>query len=92
MKKITDSRIGASAFERLEKLFFEEKPIDKSEYVRFFGLLKAKRVYRWFRKDYFKPVESFEKYKVLVPAANGSGVLGEVLSSPIIGMPYTGHP
>lgn len=91
MAKITDSRIGASAFDRISALFPEEKPNDGHEYVRFYGLLKAKRVYRWFRRDYFNPVSSFEKYRVFIPAANGSGALGEVLSTPIIGEPMLGH-
>lgn len=85
MCKITDSRIGASSFERLASLFPEEKPEDGHEYVQFFGLLKAKRTYRWFRRDYFNYVESFNSYKVFLPAANGSGALGEVLSTPVIG-------
>ena len=91
MKKISDSRVGASAFERLSSLFFENKPEDGNIYVPFFGLLNAKRVYRWFRKDYFNMVNSFDKYKVMVPAANGSGALGEVLSTPVIGQPVIGH-
>ena len=91
MKKMTDSRVGASAFDRMPSLFTESKPNDGHIYVRFLGLLHAKRVYRWFRKDYFKPIESFEKYKVLIPAANGSGALGEVLSTPVIGQPKLGH-
>lgn len=91
MKKITDSRIGASAFERMPALFTEEKPNDGNEYVQFLGLLRAKRVYRWFRRDYFKAVNSFEKYRVFIPAANGSGTFGEVLSTPIIGQPAIGH-
>lgn len=92
MEKLSDSRVGASAFERLPELFTENKPVGSEEYVRFYGLLKSKRVYRWFRKDYFKMVESFLKYKVLVPAANGSGALGEVLSTPVIGQPVIGQP
>ena len=91
MAKITDSRVGASTFERMPALFTESKPNDSHEYVQFYGLLHAKRVYRWFRRDYFKPVDSFEKYRVFIPAANGSGALGEVLSTPIIGQPVIGH-
>ena len=91
MAKNTDSRIGASSFERMPSIFFEEKPNDDNEYVRFFGLLKTKRTYRWLRKDYFNEVINFEKYKVLVPKANGSGALGEVLSTPVIGHPVIGH-
>lgn len=91
MAKVTDSRIGASVFERMPKLFTESIPEDKHVYVQFYGLLNAKRVFRWFRRDYFKPVNSFEKYKVFIPAANGSGALGEVLSTPVIGQPVIGH-
>ncbi len=92
MQKITDSRVGASAFGRMPSLFKKEKPNDsKHEYVLFLGLLKSKRVYRWFRRDYFRPVDSFEKYRVFIPAANGSGALGEVFSTPLIGQPLIGH-
>ena len=75
----------------MNSLFTESKPDDDFEYVQFFGLLRKQRVYRWFRRDYFNPVESFEKYKVFIPAANGSGALGEVLSTPVIGQPVIGH-
>ena len=91
MNKITDSRIGASAFERMSALFTEEKPNDGHEYIQIFGLLQGQRVYRWFNKEYFNEVKSFSSYKVFVPAANGSGALGEVLSTPLIGQPLIGH-
>ncbi len=86
MAKVTDSRIGSSVFERMPSLFTKDKPNNEYEYVQIFGLCKGTRTYRWFRKDYFNSsIESFEKYKVFVPAANGSGALGEVLSTPVIG-------
>ena len=91
LAKLTDSRIGASSFERMASLFTEERPNDGHEYVQFFGLLKSKRVCRWYRKDYFNMVDSFNSYRVFLPAANGSGTLGEVLSSPIVGLPCIGH-
>ena len=91
MAKNTDSRIGASSFERMPSMFTENKPNDDNRYIQMLGLLKSKRVYRWFRYDYFNPVNSFEKYKVFVPSANGSGALGEVLSTPVIGQPVIGH-
>ena len=92
MAKITDSRIGSSAFERMSDLFFDEKPDDGKEYAKFLGLLKTKRVYKWLRSDYFKKPDNFEAYKVFVPKANGSGALGEVLSTPVIGLPVIGLP
>lgn len=91
MKQFTDSRVGASSFDRLPDLFTGEKPDDGKEYIQIYGLLHSSRVYRWFRKDYVKPVDNLNKYKVFVPAANGSGALGEVLSTPVIGQPVIGH-
>lgn len=35
--------------------------------------------------------DNFEHYKVFVAKANGSGVLGESLSMPIVGEPNMGH-
>ena len=91
MKKFTDSRVGASSFERLPDLFMNEKPDDDNEYIQIYGLLRASRAYRWFRRDYIKDVDNLDKFKVFVPAANGSGALGEVLSTPVIGQPVIGH-
>lgn len=91
LANLSDSRIGGSAFEKISTLFYEEKPIETHEYVQFLGLVNAKRVFRWFRRDYFNNVENFESYKVLIPKANGSGALGEVLSTPLIGQPLIGH-
>ncbi|MDU2207582.1 hypothetical protein [Veillonella sp.] len=34
---------------------------------------------------------NFEKFKVILPNANGSGVLGEILSNPFIGEPLIGY-
>ena len=35
--------------------------------------------------------ENFQKWKVVVPAANGTGVFGEVFSSPIVLEPNVGY-
>ena len=35
--------------------------------------------------------ENLNKYKVLLPKSNGSGAIGEVLSTPLIGEPLIGH-
>lgn len=80
MSKNSDRRITTSSFEKIPKLFTEDKPNDGHEYVQLLGNVKNKRCYRWFRRDYIAPVENLEKYKVIVPKANGSGAIGEVLS------------
>ena len=56
-----------------------------------FGLIKGKRVFRWIKRKYVKSPNNLDAYKVFVPKSNGSGALGEVLSTPVIGLPVIGH-
>lgn len=90
MKRTADRRIAPSAFERMPELFTEEKPENEYQYVKILGNIKGERVYRWFRRDYISTTENLDVYKVLVPKANGSGAIGEVLSTPLIGTPLIG--
>ncbi|MDE6424839.1 MAG: hypothetical protein K2K89_01695 [Ruminococcus sp.] len=47
-----------------------------------FGLVKNKKVWRYFPKEFIDLThENLFKYKVFVPRANGSGAIGEVLST-----------
>lgn len=86
--KISDSRILGSAFDRMSALFFDEKPDDNFEYVQMFGLSNNQRTYKWMRKDYFKMVDSFRKWKVLISKADGAaGQIGKPIPARI-----TGHP
>ena len=75
----------------LPEIFYEDQPDDGHEYIKILGLLKMKRIYRHVRRDYVNEPENLLKWKVFVPAANGSGALGEVLSTPLIGQPLIGH-
>ena len=75
----------------LPEIFYEEKPDDGHEYIKILGLLKMKRIYRYIRRNYVNEPDNLTKWKVFVPAANGSGALGEVLSTPLIGQPLIGH-
>lgn len=72
-------------------VFFDKKPSGKECYIRIFGIGNSRRIYRWIKREYIASPQNFEKYKVLVPKANGSGALGEVLSTPVIGQPMIGH-
>ena len=92
LKKTPDKRISTSAFERIPELFTEIKPNDGNEYIKIYGNIGSNRVYRWFRKDYLSPIDNLYKYKVMLPKANGSGAIGEVLSTPLIGTPLIGTP
>ena len=92
MKRVSDRRLASNAFEKLNKLFFDDRPNDNNEYVQIYGRYNNKRVYKWFRRDYLNTPVNFEKYKVILPKANGSGAIGEVLSTPLIGEPLIGEP
>ena len=85
--------VGSGAFRVLDKVvFFKEKPDDGYEYVKFLGLTSNKRVYHYGRKVFIDCPDNFYKYKVFIPESNGSGALGEVLSTPLIGEPLIGEP
>lgn len=62
--------------------------------ITIYGLIGLKRVIKYAPKDYLKVdvARALKKYKVFVPESNGSGAIGEVLSTPIIGTPIIGTP
>lgn len=78
-------------FKRLNDYFYDEKPEDEKEYIRMYGRIGNMRLYKWIRRDYIDAHENLDLWKVIVPKSNGSGTLGEVLSTPIIGQPAIGH-
>lgn len=83
--------VGTNAFKILDGLiYFKEKPSDGKEYIQIIGLLNNERVHRYTRKDFVNGPFGFEKYKVILPKTNGSGAIGEVLSTPLIGEPLIG--
>ena len=78
-----DKRFRNNIFEKIP-LFTETKINDDDFSV--FGLIKNKRVWRYFPKRFMDLThENLFKWKVLVPRANGSGAIGEVLSTPLCG-------
>lgn len=83
--------IGSSIFEVFPELFFDKAPKEK-EYIGLYGLLGRDRVTKWIKRSYVKLPDNIDKFKVLVPKSNGSGAIGEVLSTPVIGVPVIGVP
>jgi hypothetical protein len=76
----------------LEKLpeIFLSNPLD-DDYVQVYGRINNERVLRWIKQEYLLVAENFNFYKIFIPKANGSGAIGEVLSTPVIGQPVIGH-
>ena len=81
--------ITTNIFEKLPDIFRKERLTHEDE-VRFYGRYKNERCYRWVKRDYIEYHPNLDKYKVIVPKSNGSGAIGEVLSTPIIGEPLIG--
>ena len=82
--------IGSSIFDVFPELFLDDAP-NKAEYIGLYGLLGRDRVTKWIKRSYVKLPDNIDKFKVLVPKSNGSGAIGEVLSTPVIGVPVIGH-
>lgn len=85
-----DRRLEKNIFEKLAGIFTEEKLNDDD--VCILGVIKNKRQKRFIAAKYLdRSHENLFKYKVLVPRSNGSGALGEVFSTPVIGYPVIGY-
>lgn len=84
-----DKRFRNNAFDKV-KIFTEN--IVNDDDVKVLGILKNKRVWRYIPKRFIdKNHENLFSWKVLVPRANGSGAIGEVLSTPLFGSPLIGY-
>lgn len=92
LSKGHDFDVTSNIFSKLNELFTNEKPNDGNDYIQIFGLEGSNRVYKYIRNDYIMPHDNLMKYKVFVPKSNGSGAIGEVLSTPLIGQPLIGQP
>ena len=83
---------GSGVFDVFPEIFTENKPNDIEEYAQVYGRIGNNRVYRWVKRKYLKTPDNFDFYKVFIPKANGSGAIGEVLSTPVVGQPVVGDP
>lgn len=86
--KGTKNKIVSKSLTQLDFVF---KNNEEKDHVALLGRIGSERVYRYINKKYLDLPETFENYNVFVPEANGSGALGEVLSTPLIGEPLIGH-
>ncbi|WP_410473118.1 Eco57I restriction-modification methylase domain-containing protein [Faucicola mancuniensis] len=92
MEQISDRRIASNAFVKLPHLFTDEKPNDGLEYIQILGRFENERCFKWLYRAYLSEPENLGAFKVILPKANGSGAIGEVLSTPLIGEPLIGEP
>ena len=82
--------VGSNVFDTFPELFFDERPNDSCDYAQVYGRVNNNRIIKWIKKSYLKLPDNFDSYKIFIPKANGSGAIGEVLSTPIVGEPIVG--
>lgn len=83
--------LSSSVFDNFHEIMHNQKPKDGQKYAEIWGRQNSVRVKKFMKEKYLNPPVNYKKYKVLVPASNGSGAIGEVLSTPLIGQPLIGH-
>lgn len=84
-----DKRFRNNAFQKIS--VFTEDHINSDD-IKVIGILKNKRTWRYIKRRYVDMShENLEKWKVLLPRANGSGAFGETLSKPFVGEPFIGY-
>lgn len=83
-----DKRLESNAFKL--SVFTDER--EKETDYKIIGLDHGKRVYKYCDQALLDINGSnINGYKVILPKSNGSGALGEVLSTPLIGTPLIGY-
>ena len=89
-------KIGSSGLERrltssifnLSEIFSKQQ--QNPTQIQILGLQNGNREYRWIDKIFVEQGDNLDKYKVIIPKSNGTGALGEILSTPIVGGPLIG--
>ena len=81
----------SNIFDKLVNIAFFEKKPNNNEYMQIYGRFKNDRYYMYIQKDYIENDNNINCFKVFVPKANGSGIFGEVLSTPVVGKPNEGY-
>jgi len=84
-----DKKIISNVFNKLPDFFSEEQ---RPGTVGFYGRTTGGRCFRYADKNLFEEHPNLDKHKVIVPESNGSGAIGEVPCTPIIGTPIIGVP
>lgn len=82
-----EKRLTTSIFSLTE--VFSDEPC-ASQQIKILGLIDNKRTWRWISEDLLENHPNTRFWKVVLPKSNGSGAIGEVLSTPLVGEPLVG--
>lgn len=83
--------VSTNIFERLPQVFYTEIPNDGKEYIQIIGRIGNDRTKKYIRREYIRPVENLDSYKVLMSNANNTGAYGEILTPPFLAEPKMGN-
>ncbi len=84
--------LGANIFDVFPELFTNDVDgVIPTGKAKIYGRYQNQRCYKWIKDTYISHPDNYEKFKVVIPKSNGSGAIGEVLSTPIVGEPIVGY-
>lgn len=83
-----ERRLTTATFQKFMRIFHSE--YDKNR-IGIYGRKNNKRTLYYINKKYIEDNGNLNSWKVFLPKANGSGAIGERLSTPLIGEPLIGH-
>lgn len=93
VSKGNESMIATNVLDSLNNIvFFSSKPSDDKKYIKIWGRKNNKRDFSYIDSRYVSNNTNLLGYKVFLPKSNGSGALGETLSTPLVGEPLVGEP
>ena len=85
-----DKRLEKNIFSKVSAAFTAEK--HNRDDIKILGIENNKRVWKYVSRSFIDMThENINKFKVLLPTSNGSGAIGEVLSTPLVGEPLVGY-
>lgn len=86
--------VTTNIFEKLPEFFKAQLDSNENErdYIKFIGRENNARCEKWIKRKYINGPDNLYEYKVILPKSNGSGAIGEVTSTPLIGEPLIGKP
>lgn len=82
-----DYDLQSNVFETFPEIFFDEKPDGHDAYARVLGRSGNQRCWKFVKRTYLTNVDNFDKYKLFLSKANGTGQFGETLPDGITGNP-----
>ena len=82
--------MSTNIFERLPQIFDNTRPDNNHQYAKILGRVNNARDYKYIRRNYINNVSNFDKFKVFISSATGTGSFGEIIAAPIIGSPQEG--